>query len=93
MTTYEQAARMAAKLQQEGVSRVQMRYQGWFGGGFSHHTPTQVKLDREVGSRSELQELSAQLQQSGERYSLMWHSSGSIMMTRVLRRLPMRPGM
>ena len=65
MTTYEQAARMAAKLQQEGVSRVQMRYQGWFGGGFSHHTPTQVKLDREVGSRSELQELSAQLQQSG----------------------------
>ncbi|MET3937421.1 hypothetical protein ABIC22_000233 [Paenibacillus sp. PvP094] len=65
MTTYEQAAHMAATLQQEGVSRIQMRYQGWFGGGFSHHTPTQVKLDREVGSRSELQELSAQLQQSG----------------------------
>ncbi|MFS0857469.1 DUF5696 domain-containing protein [Paenibacillus taichungensis] len=65
MTTYEQAAEMAAKLQQEGVNRVQMRYQGWFGGGFSHHTPTQVKLDSEVGSRSELQDLSEQLKKSG----------------------------
>ncbi|WP_091014927.1 DUF5696 domain-containing protein [Paenibacillus amylolyticus] len=65
MTTYEQATEMAAKLQQEGVKRVQMRYQGWFGGGISHHTPTQVKLDSEVGSRSELQALSAKLEQSG----------------------------
>ncbi|WP_366345842.1 DUF5696 domain-containing protein [Paenibacillus amylolyticus] len=65
MTTYEQATEMAAKLQQNGVNRVQMRYQGWFGGGISHHTPTQVKLDNEVGSRSELQALSAKLEQSG----------------------------
>ncbi|MDR6715673.1 DUF5696 domain-containing protein [Paenibacillus sp. 2003] len=65
MTTYEQAAEMAAKLQQGGVNRVQMRYQGWFGGGISHHTPTRVKLDSEVGSRSELQALSAKLEQSG----------------------------
>lgn len=33
--------------------------------GFSHHTPTQVKLDSEVGSRSELHDLSEQLKQSG----------------------------
>ncbi|OME99414.1 hypothetical protein BK124_07375 [Paenibacillus amylolyticus] len=65
MTTYEQATEMAAKLQQDGVNRVQMRYQGWFGGGISHHTPTRVKLDSEVGSRSELQTLSAKLDQSG----------------------------
>ncbi|WP_339303329.1 DUF5696 domain-containing protein [Paenibacillus sp. FSL R5-0519] len=65
MTTYEQAAEMAAKLQQDGVNRVHMRYQGWFGGGISHHTPTQVKLDSEVGNRSELQALSAKLEQSG----------------------------
>lgn len=65
MTTYEQATEMAAKLQQEGVNGVQMRYQGWFGGGISHHTPTQVKLDSEVGSRAELQALSAKLEQSG----------------------------
>ncbi|MGF9698013.1 DUF5696 domain-containing protein [Paenibacillus sp. MABNR03] len=65
MTTYEQAAEMAAKLQQEGVNHVQMRYQGWFGGGISHHMPTRVKLDSELGSRSELQDLSAQLKQSG----------------------------
>ncbi|WP_339259936.1 DUF5696 domain-containing protein [Paenibacillus sp. FSL R5-0713] len=65
MTTYEQAIEMAAKLQQNGVNRVQMRYQGWFGGGVSHHTPTQVKLDKEVGSRSELQALSTKLEQSG----------------------------
>ncbi|WP_342572366.1 DUF5696 domain-containing protein [Paenibacillus sp. FSL R5-0749] len=65
MTTYEQATEMAAKLQQNGVNRVQMRYQGWFGGGVSHHTPTQVKLDKEVGSRSELQALSTKLEQSG----------------------------
>nr|WP_301290301.1 DUF5696 domain-containing protein [Paenibacillus sp. 1781tsa1] len=65
MTTYEQATEMAAKLQQNGVNRVQMRYQGWFGGGISHHTPTKVKLDSEVGSHSELQALSAKLEQSG----------------------------
>lgn len=65
MTTYEQAAEMAAKLQQEGVNHVQMRYQGWFGGGINHHMPTRVKLDSELGSRSELQDLSAQLKQSG----------------------------
>ncbi|MEK4272847.1 DUF5696 domain-containing protein [Paenibacillus sp. FSL R7-0026] len=65
MTTYEQAAEMAAKLQKDGVNRVQMRYQGWFGGGISHHTPTQVKLNSEVGSRSELQALSTKLEQSG----------------------------
>lgn len=65
MTTYEQAAEIAAKLQQEGVHRVHMRYQGWFGGGISHHTPTQVKLEREIGNRAELQALSAKLEQSG----------------------------
>ncbi|WP_366289567.1 DUF5696 domain-containing protein [Paenibacillus sp. AN1007] len=65
MTTYEQAAEMASRLQRDGVNRIQMRFQGWFGGGFSHHTPTRMKLDREVGSRTDLQALSGQLEQSG----------------------------
>ncbi|CAH1207145.1 DUF5696 domain-containing protein [Paenibacillus sp. JJ-223] len=65
MTTYGQASEMAAKLREGGVNEVQMRFQGWFGGGISHRTPTAVKLDGEVGSRSELRSLSAELKDSG----------------------------
>lgn len=65
MTTYEQAGTIAEELQQKGLNHVQMRYQGWFGGGYSHHTPTRVKLDSEVGSSSELKQLSEQLRESG----------------------------
>ncbi|MCM3173079.1 DUF5696 domain-containing protein [Paenibacillus sp. MER 99-2] len=65
MTTYEQASTIAEELQQKGLKHVQMRYQGWFGGGYSHHTPTRVKLDSEVGSSSELKQLSEQLRESG----------------------------
>ncbi|CAI6016593.1 hypothetical protein PAECIP112173_00086 [Paenibacillus sp. JJ-100] len=65
MTTYEQAAEIASRLQKGGVNRIQMRFQGWFGGGFRHHTPTRVKLDHEVGTLDQLWALSEQLKQSG----------------------------
>ncbi|MGM0881319.1 MAG: DUF5696 domain-containing protein [Bacillota bacterium] len=65
MTTFKQASQIAEQMKQDGVSRLLMRYSGWFGKGVNHKTPVKLKTDSVLGSRSEFIQLSHQLKQSG----------------------------
>ena len=65
MTTFEQAVQVADKMKQDGVSRLLMRYTGWFGNGVNHKTPVKLKTESVLGSKAELNKLSKQLEQSG----------------------------
>ncbi|OBZ13091.1 DUF5696 domain-containing protein [Bacillus sp. FJAT-26390] len=65
MTTFDEAAQMAAEMKQDGVNRLLMRYTGWFGKGVNHKTPVKLKTDSVLGSKAELKDLSKQLEQAG----------------------------
>lgn len=65
MTSFEQASQMAEQLKSDGIDRLMMRYTGWFGNGVNHQTPVKLKVDRELGSKSDFIDLSKQLEQSG----------------------------
>lgn len=65
MTTFDEAARMAAEMKRDGVNRLLMRYTGWFGKGVNHKTPVKLKTDSVLGSKSDLMKLSKQLEQAG----------------------------
>lgn len=65
MTTFEQAGQIADRLEDRGVVNLQMRYLGWFNGGLNHKVPVRVKLDGELGTKSELAGLADRLQAMG----------------------------
>ncbi|SFJ33467.1 hypothetical protein SAMN02799624_04117 [Paenibacillus sp. UNC496MF] len=65
MTTIGQASQIAKEIQAAGVSNVQMRYVGWFNEGIDHTIPETVKLDGQLGSKSDLSRLAAQLKDMG----------------------------
>lgn len=65
MTTFEQATEIATQLKQDGVDRLLMRYSGWSGKGVNHETPSKLKTEGVLGSKSELLELSKTLEQAG----------------------------
>ncbi|MBP3965152.1 hypothetical protein I8J30_20715 [Paenibacillus sp. DLE-14] len=67
MTTIDQAGQMAEQLKAAGVSNIQMRYVGWFNEGFDHKIAKNVKLDSELGSKTELKQLSEKLEAMGGR--------------------------
>lgn len=67
MTTCEQAAEMARRLNPAGDWSVRMRYMGWFNGGVDHDVAKSVKLTGPVGNAAALQKLDEQLQQQGGR--------------------------
>ncbi|SFS75459.1 DUF5696 domain-containing protein [Paenibacillus sp. BC26] len=67
MTTIKQAGQMAEQLKAAGVSNIQMRYVGWFNEGVDHKIAKNVKLDSELGSKTELKQLSEKLEAMGGR--------------------------
>lgn len=65
MTSFRQASLIAGQLKQDGIDRLLMRYTGWFGKGVNHATPTKLKPESVLGSKSEIIALKDQLEQSG----------------------------
>lgn len=65
MTTFEEAGVIARRLQEGGVSNLQMRYLGWFNGGLNHKIPDAVKAVGALGGQSGLQRLAGQLREAG----------------------------
>ncbi len=65
MTTFDEASILVDRLHADGVSHIQMRYMGWFNQGYEHKLPGKVKVDRNLGSKSELQALNAKLKAQG----------------------------
>ncbi|MBO4390691.1 MAG: hypothetical protein J5825_07530 [Lachnospiraceae bacterium] len=65
MTTYKEAGEILDELEQGGVDRVVVNYQGWFNGGYYHNAPDNIKLVGKLGSQKELEALSDRLEASG----------------------------
>lgn len=63
LTTYEQAQTIVNQLQQSGVNQIQLRYTGWFNGGYQHSIPTKVKPEQVLGSTKQLRAFAAGLQE------------------------------
>ncbi len=51
MTTFNQAADMAAQLKEKGVANQVMNFQGWMNGGYYHDVPDKVKVLRQLGGK------------------------------------------
>lgn len=65
MTTYEEANSIVKDLNQNGVKKIIMNYQGWFNGGYYHDTTDKFKLVKKLGSEKELEGLSKALEENG----------------------------
>lgn len=65
MTTFDEASAMADALLDKGVTRQVMNLQGWMNGGYYHDVADDIHIQRQVGSRSDLEKLNAQLNAMG----------------------------
>ena len=57
MTSFDEAAEMAQTLADKGVSNQVMNLQGWMNGGFHHDVADRIKVQRQLGSRKDLEAL------------------------------------
>ena len=65
MTTYEDAAAMADELAAAGITNQVMNLQGWFNEGYYHDAPHDIRLVKDMGSKSELEALNDKLAAMG----------------------------
>lgn len=65
MTTYEEAGTMVKDLNQNGINKIIMNYQGTFNGGYFHDVTDKFKLVKKLGSEKELENLSKVLEENG----------------------------
>jgi len=65
MTTYEDAKAMVDDFAAAGITNQVMTLQGWFNEGYYHDAPHDIRLVRDMGSKSELEELSDKLEALG----------------------------
>ena len=61
MTTYEDAKNMAEEFAANGITNQVLNLQGWFNEGYYHDAPHDIRLVKDVGSKSELEELNETL--------------------------------
>ncbi len=65
MTTYEDASKMAEDFAIAGISNQVMNLQGWFNEGYYHDAPHDIRLVKDMGSKSELEALNDKLTDIG----------------------------
>lgn len=64
-TTYEEANTIVKDLNQNGVNKIILNYQGIFNGGYFHDVTDKFKLIKKLGSKKELENLSNVLEKNG----------------------------
>lgn len=69
MTTFDQAAEMAAQLKALGVDNQVMNFQGWMNGGYYHDVANKVKVLRQLGGKGGLEKLAGTMEQYGQFYA------------------------
>lgn len=57
MTTFDEAAEMAQYIADAGVSSQVMNFQGWMNGGYYHDVADRIKIQRQLGSKKDLEAL------------------------------------
>ncbi len=65
MTTFDQAAEMAAILAEKGVANQVMNFQGWMNGGYYHDVPDKVKVQRQLGGKKDFLALNEAIKNLG----------------------------
>lgn len=60
LTTFEQAAALAQALQEAGVSRLDLRLEGWMNGGMEYRLSTEAKPESALGGKKGFQSLLTQ---------------------------------
>ncbi len=65
MTTYEDAAAMVDDFAAAGISNQVMTLQGWFNEGYYHDAPHDIRLVKDMGSKSDLEDLNDKLEALG----------------------------
>ena len=65
MTTYEDAAKMVDEFAAAGISNQVMNLQGWFNEGYYHDAPHDIRLVKDMGSKSRLEDLNKKLNALG----------------------------
>ncbi len=65
MTTFNQADEMAQYLNKQGVSNQVMNFQGWMNGGYYHDVVDKVKVQKQVGTKAEMEALNESLTRLG----------------------------
>ena len=65
MTSLEDAGRFVDMLNEGGIDTVQMQLHGWFNRGINHDVAKRVNRINSVGSRQEMLDLNARLQENG----------------------------
>lgn len=65
MTTFAQADEIAQALKKEGITHQVMNFQGWMNGGYYHDVPDRLRVLRELGGKSGLQDLSESMTRLG----------------------------
>lgn len=65
MTTFDEASAMAETLSDMGVTHQVMNLQGWMNGGYYHDVADDIKIQRQLGSKKELEQLNAALTAMG----------------------------
>ena len=65
MTTFDDAAHMADTLSTMGVTNQVMNFQGWMNGGYYHDVADKIKVQRQLGSKKDLESLNDTLETLG----------------------------
>ena len=65
MTTFNQASDIVSVFSDAGISNQVVNYQGWFNRGYFHDVPDKINLIGSLGSKKDLEKLSAQLEAQG----------------------------
>ncbi|MDR2571869.1 MAG: DUF5696 domain-containing protein [Oscillospiraceae bacterium] len=65
LTTYEQAAEISSDLASLGIDNQVINYQGWFNRGYYHDVINKIKPVRQLGSKKQLEELTASVEARG----------------------------
>lgn len=65
MSTFEDAEEMAEEFAANGITNQVMTLQGWFNEGYYHDAPHDIRLVKDMGSKSDLEELNETLTELG----------------------------
>ncbi|MFD0713259.1 DUF5696 domain-containing protein [Paenibacillus sp. GCM10027626] len=65
LTTAAQTTKLIDKLNEHQVANIHINFKGWFNGGLLHGFPAQIRLEQDVGSLDEWQQIGRRLQNDG----------------------------
>jgi hypothetical protein len=64
LSPFDKAQQLIRQLNDKQIQNIQLKYEGWFNNGINHDIPTKVKMDSELGSQQEWQQLAEQLKKT-----------------------------